>query len=123
MPVDWRKRAEDANQYALGMEAAAEEQRQRAEAAEREAEIDKERRAKLWATAKHWQERAGAAERERDELRADRDRLETILDDMIGELADATGQTRAEIETAFFDIDYPDAPLTLAAIVDVDGVL
>jgi Holliday junction resolvase-like predicted endonuclease len=34
------------------------------------ATIDDERRAKLWATAKHWQERAEDAERENTELRA-----------------------------------------------------
>lgn len=39
------------------------------------------------------------------ELLAERDRLAAILDDMIGELADATGQNRDKIQTAFFDVD------------------
>jgi hypothetical protein len=44
--------------------------------------------------AEMWRQRAEAAERERDALK-------TTLGEIVGELADATGQTRASIEKAF----------------------
>jgi hypothetical protein len=53
---------------------------------EHTATIDSERRAKLWATAKHWQERAEAAERGNAELRAWKDEVSAMLLDWFGPL-------------------------------------
>jgi hypothetical protein len=60
----------DAQHYGADMKANLEAARARIAELEQIATIDDERRAKLWATAKHWQARAEDAERESAELRA-----------------------------------------------------
>jgi Holliday junction resolvase-like predicted endonuclease len=66
------------------------------------ATIDDERRAKLWATAKHWQERAEDAERENTELRA---KLDAVPVDAIRHLVGPSPIIPGRTESAWDELE------------------